>query len=122
MATQYDFYDQNLLVGMHFRYKRMGAVAWACRRQLHRGVPPLHPARRVGGHLCHRGPDEGRLICGGRHGVPDTHGQSETVFAFTHLLGIQLMPRIRNWKSLHFYRPNKGYALQAISTGFSARR
>jgi TnpA family transposase len=25
--------------------------------------------------------------------------------AFTHLLGIQLMPRIRNWKDLRFYRP-----------------
>jgi TnpA family transposase len=35
----------------------------------------------------------------------DTQGQSTPVFAFTHLLGIQLMPRIRNWKDLRFYRP-----------------
>lgn len=27
-GTQYDFYEQNLLVGMHFRYRRMGAVAY----------------------------------------------------------------------------------------------
>lgn len=27
-GTQHDFYDQNLLVGMHFRYRRMGAVAY----------------------------------------------------------------------------------------------
>jgi Tn3 transposase DDE domain len=37
----------------------------------------------------------------------DTQGQSTTVFAFTHLLGINLMPRIRNWKDLHFFRPSK---------------
>lgn len=37
----------------------------------------------------------------------DTHGQSETVFAFTYLSGIQLMPRIRGWKDLTFYRPDK---------------
>lgn len=43
----------------------------------------------------------------------DTHGQSEAVFAFTYLNGIQLMPRIRNWKDLKFYKPEKGDTLQA---------
>lgn len=33
----------------------------------------------------------------------DTHGQSEAVFGLAFLLGIELMPRIRNWRSLHFY-------------------
>ena len=28
----------------------------------------------------------------------DTQGQSTPVFALAHLLGINLMPRIRNWK------------------------
>src|SRR5260370_42624079 len=32
----------------------------------------------------------------------DTQGQSAAVFAFTYLLGINLMPRIRNWKDLKF--------------------
>ncbi|SAL81667.1 transposase Tn3 family protein [Caballeronia terrestris] len=36
----------------------------------------------------------------------DTQGQSAAVFAFTHLLGIRLMPRIRNWKDLVLYRPD----------------
>nr|WP_199414700.1 Tn3 family transposase [Cupriavidus sp. P-10] len=27
-GTQYDVYKQNLLIGMHFRYRRMGAVAY----------------------------------------------------------------------------------------------
>jgi len=35
----------------------------------------------------------------------DTHGQSLTVFGLAFLLGIQLMPRIANWKSLKIVRP-----------------
>jgi TnpA family transposase len=31
----------------------------------------------------------------------DTQGQSTAIFGLAHLLGIQLMPRIRNWKDLH---------------------
>jgi TnpA family transposase len=42
------------------------------------------------------------------------------VFAFTHLLGIQLMPRIRNWKDLHFYRPERAPST-ATSTACSPR-
>lgn len=29
----------------------------------------------------------------------DTQGQSEPVFALAYLLGIELMPRIRNWRN-----------------------
>jgi TnpA family transposase len=37
----------------------------------------------------------------------DTQGQSAPVFGLAHLLGIELMPRIRNWKDLAFFRPSK---------------
>jgi TnpA family transposase len=37
----------------------------------------------------------------------DTQGQSLTVFGLSHLLGIRLMPRIRNWKDLTLHRPDK---------------
>lgn len=37
----------------------------------------------------------------------DTQGQSTPVFALSYLLGIHLMPRIRNWKDLKFFRPDK---------------
>ena len=36
----------------------------------------------------------------------DTQGQSTPVFGLSYLLGIKLMPRIRNWKDLTFYRPD----------------
>jgi TnpA family transposase len=37
----------------------------------------------------------------------DTQGQSSPVFALSYLLGIKLMPRIRNWKDLDFLRPHE---------------
>jgi TnpA family transposase len=36
----------------------------------------------------------------------DTQGQSATIFGLSALLGIELMPRIRNWKDLKMYRPS----------------
>lgn len=37
----------------------------------------------------------------------DTQGQSFPVFALAHLLGFELMPRIRNWKDLIFFRSSE---------------
>lgn len=49
----------------------------------------------------------------------DTHGQSEAVFGLAYLLGIKLMPRIRNWRDLTFYRPNKALSYQHIDSLFT---
>lgn len=38
----------------------------------------------------------------------DTQGQSYPVHALAHLFGFELLPRIRNWKDLNFYRPSAG--------------
>ncbi|AXE75826.1 hypothetical protein C5746_01205 [Streptomyces atratus] len=37
----------------------------------------------------------------------DAQGQFQSVFALAHLLGFDLMPRVRNWKGMTFYRPSK---------------
>jgi TnpA family transposase len=37
----------------------------------------------------------------------DTHGQSAAIFGLAYILGIQLIPRIRNWKHLTLYRSSK---------------
>ncbi|REM03297.1 hypothetical protein DSI36_03890, partial [Mycobacterium tuberculosis] len=83
-GTQHDFYDQNLLVGMHFRYRRMGAVAY-------RHVADNYIA--VFRHFIPPGVLEAVYVIEGlmKAGLSvqadtvysDTHGQSETVFAFT---------------------------------------
>ncbi|MGH7732536.1 MAG: Tn3 family transposase, partial [Gemmatimonadales bacterium] len=48
----------------------------------------------------------------------DTQGQSLPVFSLAHLPGFELMPRIRNWKELNFYRPSKGTAYVHIDALF----
>lgn len=49
----------------------------------------------------------------------DTHAQSYTVFGLSHLLGIKLMPRIRNIHDLRFFRPDKNAKYQHIDSLFS---
>jgi TnpA family transposase len=120
-GTQYDFYEENLLAGYHFRYRKMGAVAYR------------HVANNYVAVFCHFIPPgvweavyviEG-LMKAGQLSVQadtvhsDTQGQSTTVFAFTHLLGIHLMPRIRNWKDLHFFRPSKKTRYKHIDSLFT---
>lgn len=106
-GTQYDFYDDNLLAGYHFRYRKMGAVAY-------RHVADNYIA--VFRHFIPPGVWEAIYVIEGllKAGLSveadtvhsDTQGQSAAVFAFTHLLGIKLMPRIRNWHDLSFSRPD----------------
>jgi TnpA family transposase len=49
----------------------------------------------------------------------DTQGQSTPVFALAHLLGIKLMPRIRNWHDLILYRSDKTSLYQHIDGLFT---
>ena len=49
----------------------------------------------------------------------DTHGQSAPIFGLAYLLGIELMPRIRNWQDLHLFKPSSGAAYAHIDGLFS---
>ena len=118
-GTQYDMYEENLLAGYHFRYRKTGAVAY-------RHVANNYIA--TFGHFIPPGIWEAVYVIEGllksRSSVQaetvhsDTQGQSETVFAFTHLLGIKLMPRIRNWKGLKLYRADEKTRYDHIGTLF----
>ncbi len=48
----------------------------------------------------------------------DTQGQNLPVFGLSYMLGIELMPRIRNWKDLKFYRPSKEVVYEHIDSLF----
>ncbi|HET9107133.1 MAG TPA: Tn3 family transposase [Steroidobacteraceae bacterium] len=50
----------------------------------------------------------------------DTHGQSAAIFGLAHLLGIELMPRIRSWQDLHLFRPDAGARYEHIDGLFTA--
>lgn len=49
----------------------------------------------------------------------DTQGQSLPVFGLAFLLGIELLPRIRNWKDLVFYRPDRTSVYQHVDPLFA---
>lgn len=119
-GTQFDFYDDNLLAGYHFRYRKMGAVAY-------RHVANNYIA--VFQHFIPPGIWEAIYVIEGLLKADlsveadmvysDTQGQSATVFAFTHLLGINLMPRIRNWRDLVMCRPDRGASYKHINRLFT---
>ena len=48
----------------------------------------------------------------------DTQGQSTTVFGLSYLLGIKLMPRIRNWQDYKFFRPSQDAVYEYIDPLF----
>lgn len=48
----------------------------------------------------------------------DTQGQSLPVFGLAALMGFDLLPRIRNWHDLVFYRPTPGTRYQHIDSLF----
>jgi TnpA family transposase len=49
----------------------------------------------------------------------DTQAQSAPVYGLTFLLGIKLMPRIRNWKDLKWFRPMSQEAYKNIDELFN---
>lgn len=49
----------------------------------------------------------------------DTQGQSEPAFGLARLLGISLMPRMRNWDGVIFYRPDKMLRYRHIDALFT---
>lgn len=50
--------------------------------------------------------------------IGDTQSQSEAVFALAYLMGIQLMPRMRNWNDVSFLRADKAIVYNHIESLF----
>jgi TnpA family transposase len=98
-------YEENLFAAHHVRYRRSGGIAY-------RHVADTYIALFT--HFIPCGVHEAIYILDGLLKNPsqvqprrlhaDTHGQSTTVFGLAYLLGIELMPRIRHWRSLTLYR------------------
>lgn len=107
-GTLYEVYEQNLLADFHFRYGLKGAVAFHVVSDTYmilftHFIPPgvWEAVYIIEALMRNQSAIQPDTIFG------DTQSQSAPVFAFAHLLGIKLMPRIRHWKSLTFYRPDK---------------
>lgn len=68
----------------------------------------LHSRRAVAERLRHSA----------RHYSADTQGQSLPVYGLAALLRFELLPRIRNWHDLIFYRPGPNIRYQHIDSLF----
>ena len=105
-GTQYELAEENLLAEQHIRYGGYGGIAY-------HHVSDTYIL--LFSHFIACGVWEAIYILDGlirnRSSIKpttihaDTQGQNLPVFGLSSLLGIELMPRIRNWKDLTFYRP-----------------
>lgn len=118
-GTKWDLYEQNLLSEYHIRYGGYGGIGYY-------HVSDKYIA--LFSHFIPCGTHEGVYILNGFHSNDsdiqpnkvhgDTQAQSYPIFALSHLLGIKLMPRIRNIKDLNLFRPEKGVTYKNIDALF----
>lgn len=119
-GTKWDIYEQNLLAEFHIRYGGYGGIGYY-------HVSDTYIA--LFSHFIPCGVYEAIYILDGLLNnsseiqpdtvYGDTHSQSATVFGLAYLLGITLMPRIRNWQDLKFYRPDCSSRYKHIDPLFS---
>ena len=119
-GTQWNLYENNLLSERHIRYGGYGGVAYY-------HVSDAYIA--LFSHFIPCGVWEAIYILDGLtknksdiqpdilHG--DTQAQSAPVYGLAFLLGIKLMPRIRNWKDLKWFRPTLQEAYKNIDPLFT---
>lgn len=118
-GTIWNLYEENLVSEMSLRYGRYGGIGYY-------HVSDKYIA--LFSHFIPCGAWEAIYILDGitnnnsdikpsiLHG--DTQAQNFPVFALSYLLGIELMPRIRNLHDLTFYRPEKGKKYSNINSLF----
>ncbi len=119
-GTQWNLYENNLLSERHIRYGGYGGIAYY-------HVSDTYIA--LFSHFIPCGVWEAVYILDGLtknksdiqpdtvHG--DTQAQSAPVYGLAFLLGIKLMPRIRNWKDLKWFRPTADEVYKHIDDLFT---
>lgn len=108
-SKHFGAWDQNLLTQYHLRYGGRGVMIYwhvekksTCIYSQLKTCSSSEVAAMIEGVLRH---------CTNmdvQKNYVDSHGQSEVAFAFTHLLGFQLMPRLKGIKVQKLYRPYTG--------------
>ncbi|MGF1600438.1 MAG: Tn3 family transposase [Thermosynechococcaceae cyanobacterium] len=118
-GSKFEIYDNNLISEYHLRYGGYGGIAY-------HHVSDQYIALFT--HFITCGVWEAIYILDGLiknqsdiqpdtiHA--DTQGQCAPAFSLSYLLGIQLMPRIRNWQNLSFFRPSSDAEYEYIDPLF----
>ena len=119
-SKKFGAWDQNLITEWHVRYGGPGVMIYwhveknsVCIYSQLKAPSSSEVASMIEGVLRH---DTEMDV---EKQYVDTHGQSEVGFAFCHLLGFALLPRLKNLKKQRLYRSSNGEQypnLQAILT------
>ncbi|MFS0635990.1 Tn3 family transposase [Mesobacillus foraminis] len=108
-SKKFGAWDQNLMTEWHIRYRGRGVMIYwhvakhsTCIYSQLKSCSSSEVASMIEGVLKHCTSMEVEK------NYVDSHGQSEVAFAFCHLLGFQLMPRLKAIHSQKLYRPDSG--------------
>ena len=108
-SKKFGAWDQNLMTEWHIRYQGRGVMIYwhveknsTCIYSQLKTCSSSEVAAMIEGVLRH---DTEMTV---KKNFVDSHGQSEVAFAFCHLLGFQLMPRLKGIKRQKLYRPEPG--------------
>lgn len=108
-SKQFGAWDQNLMTEWHLRYGGKGVMIYwhverhaTCIYSQLKTCSSSEVAAMINGVLrhCTQMKVEKQFV--------DTHGQNEVAFGFCHLLGFQLMPRLKNIYAQRLARPETG--------------
>lgn len=108
-SKKFGAWDQNLLTEWHIRYRGPGVMIYwhvekksTCIYSQLKSCSSSEVAAMIEGLLRHC------TSADIQKNYVDTHGQSEVAFAFCHLLGFRLLPRLKSIASQKLYRPELG--------------
>jgi TnpA family transposase len=108
-SKHFGAWEQNLMTQYHLRYGGRGVMIYwhveknsTCIYSQLKTCSSSEVSAMINGVLKHCTSMEVKK------NYVDSHGQSEVAFAFTHLLGFQLMPRLKRIKVQKLYRPHAG--------------
>ena len=108
-SKKFGAWDQNLLTEWHIRYRGPGVLIYwhverksTCIYSQLKSCSSSEVAAMIEGLLRHCTSAEIQK------NYVDTHGASEVAFAFCHLLGFRLLPRLKNIASQKLLRPEAG--------------
>ncbi len=108
-SKKFGAWDQNLMTEWHIRYRGRGVMIYwhveknsTCIYSQLKSCSSSEVSAMIEGLLKHCTDMEIE------NNYVDTHGQSEVAFAFCHLLGFNLMPRLKNIGKQKLYRPDTG--------------
>jgi TnpA family transposase len=121
-SKQFGAWDQNLLTEWHARYNGRGVMVYwhveknaACIYSQFKRVSSSETGAMINGVLRHSTEmDVDKQFV-------DTHGQNAVAFAFCHLLGFDLMPRLKDINHQKLYRAFAGQSLSNLEEMMSAK-